>query len=258
MKGLILQLKGEYASFRPYDTTSIIDTYFFPPKSSIIGMVGAALGLAEDELVGYYERIKVGIKIVQMPETFDDLTRIWKVSEATKDSKWIYLQENKAYTYDELRRKVAPVIREIYVVVKRFLHRPEFLIYLSSSDDELIGEIEKKIKDPVYPISLGDSDSLFCPSDMDFCTEVERVRPVKAKRFSCLIDKDVAYNEGLGIKIPQNSKTVLYPRQKSMVVSFEGGRAKPKIKEIICFVGEIETVKEISAYDFNGEAVFLF
>ena len=41
-------------------------------------------------------------------------------------------------------------------------------------------------------------------------------------------------------------------------MKFEKGRKNPKTKEIICFIGEIEIEKEIDAYEFDGEPIYLF
>ena len=260
MKGLIWYLNGEYASFRPPDTTSIIETMFFPPKTAIIGMIGAACGWRERDLIGYYDKIKVGIKIERVDSVFSDLIKIWKVAEATKKSRWLYIPENKIYTFEELQGKIPIVVRDIYVVIKQFLYKPKFVVYIAVPQEDklkLIGKIEEALKDPEYPITLGDSDSLFYPEGMDYVKKVEIQQNIKSKKFHCLLDKEVAYNEGGGIKIREDSKFILYPRQKSMLIKFEEGR-KPKKKEIICFIGEIELEKEIDAYEFNGEPIYLF
>lgn len=258
MKGLIWHLSGEYASFRPPDATSILDTTFFPPKTAIIGMIGAACGWGEDELIDYYEKIRVGIKIESFENVFSDLVKIWKIAEATKQSKWLYIPENRVYTFEDLKKKISPAIREIYVIVKRYLYRPRYTIYIATPDnEELLNKIEKALKDPIYPITLGDSDSLFYPQNKDFLRKVE-IKKSKSRKFRCLLGRDEVYNEGGGIKIGKDTKFTLYPRQKSMLISFEKGRKNPKAKEIICFIGEIEIEKEIDAHEFDGEPVYLF
>jgi len=262
MKGIVWYLRGEYGSFRPYDTTSIIDTYLFPPKTTIIGMIGAACGWSEDDLVEYYDRIKAGIKIEHFHSVFNDLTKMWKVlasSEARKQNRWLYFPENRVYTFEELRRKIpSRVLRQIFVVVKRFLYRPEFTIYLTTlSEDRLVKDIENALKDPMYPITLGDSDSLFYPRDMQYIKSVE-VKDIKSCRFHCLLDAEKVRKAG-GIKYTgKTAGFTIYPRFKTMPVSFKKNRKEPKIKEIICFSGEIELNSEIEAYEFNGEPVYLF
>lgn len=259
MKGLIWHLRGEYASFRPPDTTAIIETNIFPPKTAIIGMIGAACGWREEELVKYYNEIKIGVKIEGFESVFNDLVKIWKVAEATKQSRWIYASDNRIYTFEEIKKRIPPIIREIYVVVKRFLYKPKFTIYIASPNNEkLVDIIEEALKNPTYPITLGDSDSLFYPEQMEYVKKVEVKQNIKSKKFHCLLDRNVVYNEGGGIKIKSESQFLLYPRQKNMLVSFEEKRKDPRKKEIICFIGEIELEKEIDAYEFDGEPVYLF
>lgn len=258
MKGLVWQVRGEYASFRPLDATSILDTTFFPPKTAIIGMIGAACGWGEDELVDYYEKIRVGIKIESFENVFSDLVKIWKIAEAKKQSKWLYIPENRVYNFEDLKKKVSPVIREIYVIVKRYLYRPRYTIYIATPyDEDLLYTIEEALKDPVYPITLGDSDSLFYPENRYFLKKVE-IKKIKSRKFRCLLGRDEVYNIGGGIKIGKDTEFTLYPRQKSMLINFEKKRKNPKTKEIICFIGEIEIEKEIEAYEFEGEPIYLF
>jgi len=259
MKGIIWHLRGEFGSFRPYDTTSIIDTYLFPPKTTIIGMIGAACGWSEDELVEYYDKIKVGIKIEHFDGIFNDLVKIWKVSEATKQSKWLYILENKIYSFEELCKKLsAPILRQIFVVVKRYLYRPAFTIYIATPENEkLINKIGTALKDPMYPITLGDSDSLFYPKDLEY-VEVVDIQNVKSNKFRCLLNAEVVYEQGKGIKLTDESNLTLYPRHTTMLVSFEPKRKNPKKRKIICFIGEIELKKEIDAHRFKEESIYLF
>lgn len=238
MRGIIWELTAEFASFRPFYTTTIVDTYPFPPKTTIIGMIGAALGLTEDEIFEYYEKIKVGIKIEHYDSIFNDLQKIWKVED------------------DKVRRTP-------FVIIKRFLYKPRFMIYLLTPNDEiLIDTIEKALNNPEYPITLGDSDSLFYPENIDYFKIVENVKPVKSRFFRCLIDVKIAKING-GIKYPKvkinNSKFKIYPKIVKVPISFEKTRKNPKIVEVLYHSqGEVELEKEIDAYEFKGEPIYLF
>jgi CRISPR-associated protein Cas5h len=262
MKGIIWHLRGEWGSFRPYDTTSIIDTYLFPPKTTIIGMIGAACGWNEDNLVEYYDRIKVGIRIEHFDSVFSDVTKIWKVflkgSGISRQTKWLYFPENKIYTFKELQKKNLPSPLGVFAVVKRFLYRPEFTIYMATlGEDKLVEDIKSALEDPIYPVTLGDSDSLFYPRNMEYVEMVTEVSPIRSCRFRCLLDAKTVHKAG-GIKYTENTGFTIYPRFKMMPIRFEKSRKGLKTKEVVCFKGEIELNEEIEAYGFNGEPVYLF
>jgi len=232
MKAIIWHLRGEYASFRPYYLTSIIDTYLFPPKTAIVGMIGAACGWKEEDLVEYYDKIKVGIKINKLDSIFNDLVKIWKV-------------EHKE--------------RKIFVVNKCFLYKPHFTIYLATPEDkELVKDIQNKLKDPVYPITLGDSDSLFYPEDNSFVENVNiKDGPIKSRIFKCIVPKNsggVIYRKA---KIA-DSLYKIYPKAVKMPIRFRKVRKVESIDVLYHCQGEIELKKEIEAYEFKGEPIYLF
>lgn len=261
MKGIIWHLRGEYAHFRPFYQSSIIDTYQFPPKTAIIGMIGATLGLRDDELVPYYELIKVGIKIDYYESVFNDLVKIWKIEKGdTKTHKWCYLPEDEVYEYGELKKKIdIDFVKGIFVVIKRFLYKPRFTIYLATpSNEDLIEKIQKGLEDPVYPITLGDSDSLFYPKNPSYF-ELVPITPTKSRYFKCLID---ALLVG-GMHYPKDrweeGEFRIHPRIVKMPIGFDKGRTLRKpINVLLHAKGEIELKEEVKAYEFKGEPIYLF
>lgn len=263
MDGLIWYLQGETGSFRPKEATSIIDTYPFPPKTAVIGMIGAALGLSEKQLLPYYDKIKVGIKIQGTLHSYNDLMRIWKLSESAKKEKWVYFHDGKIYAFAELKKKLKSKmstlpVREIFVVVKRFLYHPKFTIYiLIPENNRFIVDIKKALLDPVYPITLGDSDSLFYPQDMNYVEIVKNIRKTRAQYFECILSTDIVDKAG-GLEFSESSGGLtIYPQFKTMPVRFEAGR-KVTMQSVICFKGVVKVKHPIEAYDFKGEPIFLF
>lgn len=230
MKGAIWQLEGEFGSFRPFYASSMIDTYPFPPKTSIIGMIGAGCGWTEEELVDYYDEIKVGIKIDHYDSIFNDLMKIWKVENTGQ--------------------------QKIFVVVKRFLFRPRFTIFLRASND-LIKTIESGLNDPVYPITLGDSDSLFYPRGNWF-EILEEVPEIRTKKFRCLVDATLAGGMKYE-KPPENIRFKIHPKIVKMPVKFKQNRDLDTPRDVLLHSGGVVKLKnDIGAYEFKGESVYLF
>ena len=235
MKGIIWYLKGEFGSFRPFYSTSIIDTYPFPPKTAVVGMIGAALGLSEDEIVDYYKKIRVGIKIEYFESIFNDLVKIWKVEDSGE--------------------------RKIFIVIKRFLYKPRFTIYLATFEEtkeqKLLDNIYKALLDPAYPVTLGDSDSLFYP-DGKYLKIVDDVIPTRSRIFKCLIRAEVVG----GMHYPKDKREEetfkIHPKIVKMPIGFEKGRKPEIINVLVHSKGEIHLKREVEAYEFNGEPVYLF
>lgn len=49
--GLTLELSGIFSFFRiPYNSL-LMDTYLFPPKTTLIGIIGASIGWEEEEFL---------------------------------------------------------------------------------------------------------------------------------------------------------------------------------------------------------------
>lgn len=90
-------------SFRNYARTTIHDTLPLPPKTTLIGLLGGALGYDFNDpgLSKLYDKVKVGV-VGTSESSFYDLMRVFKVKG--KDSDWGLLQrqlnwENKYWIY---------------------------------------------------------------------------------------------------------------------------------------------------------------
>ncbi len=67
MRTIVFDISGPYAHFRkPYAPVSPV-TYPFPPPPTVLGMIGAILGLGKDEyhqLLGW-EQVRIGIRLLK-------------------------------------------------------------------------------------------------------------------------------------------------------------------------------------------------
>jgi len=109
---------GIVNSFRNYARTTIHDTLPLPPKTTIIGLLGGALGYGfnSSELLELYDKVKVGI-VGKSKSNFYDLMRVFKLKG--KDSVPGLLQrqlnwENRYwiyYYYGDRNRKILDALR---------------------------------------------------------------------------------------------------------------------------------------------------
>ncbi|MEM3455858.1 MAG: CRISPR-associated protein Cas5, partial [Candidatus Micrarchaeia archaeon] len=137
MLGVRLELTGIFSFFRiPYNSL-VMDTYLFPPKTTILGMVGAACGWDEKKVLESIKIFKYGVIIESCGEVF-------------RETAVIYKTKNKP----------------IYPITKNMIYRPAYTVFLYSENPKLIEEIEKAIRDPKFVLALGDSENLFYPKNL--------------------------------------------------------------------------------------------
>jgi len=137
LQALRLDVEGDFNSFRVGYSLQYQRTYLFPPKPTLIGLLGAALGLEDTQLAPFYKDVKVGVILRRHQGFTKDLWGITKLKTAGK--------------------------AEHAVVVREMLHRPKYWIYYSPSDASglvKLPDIEDAFINPAYPLTLGRSDEL--------------------------------------------------------------------------------------------------
>ncbi len=153
MKCLCFRLRGDYGHFRPYYTTSSPTTYSLMPPTSIFGLIGAILGLDKND--NYYYKIlsdaktKVGIgPTVPIRKTIMGTNLV-----NTKNNYWVPTDKNSSGPRTPTRFE--------------YLVNVEYLIFVSTEDEKLLGELSDRIKNHkiAYSVSMGLSNLL---ADIEF------------------------------------------------------------------------------------------
>ena len=85
MRTLVFRWKGPMAHFRRVYTTTSASTYSFPPRTSILGLVGAVLGIESRPGARHLEVLK-DLNVSVIVENRVDKTRIPVNFHSTKDS----------------------------------------------------------------------------------------------------------------------------------------------------------------------------
>jgi len=137
LKALRLDVEGDFNSFRVGHLLQYQRTYLFPPKPTLVGLLGAALGLEDTQLVQLYKDIKTGIVLCGHQGFARDLWGITKLK-----------------TGGEAERAV---------VVREMLHRSRYRIFYAPSKPSgavKLQDMEAAFTDPTYPLTLGRSDEL--------------------------------------------------------------------------------------------------
>lgn len=117
---LVFDIEGAYAHFRKGYTTTSPLTYDFPPRTALIGMLGAILGYDEDTYIENFslEKCKIGIRILK-PGRKIRLKENWREGPGGKAE----------------MKNVSQVGLEV-------LRHPAYRIYLHCAEDGIINEIK--------------------------------------------------------------------------------------------------------------------
>ncbi|MGC8593819.1 MAG: CRISPR-associated protein Cas5 [Nitrososphaeria archaeon] len=158
MKALQVKISGRLAHFRKVFSNSTSLSYYFPPRTTIAGMLAAALGLERDS---YYEKfdsskLKIGIEA---------LTPLRKLtfSETYLDTDEINLRKLRG-----LVNRV-PITREYITASEGDYLAYAFYFYPA------VPEYKKAFSRPVYPISLGPANMLSWVEEINEieCNEID-------------------------------------------------------------------------------------
>ncbi len=141
MWGLWFEIKAPFGHFRNPYTTSLKQSYPFPPKPTIIGMVGAMLGWDEKIVVDETDNFKIAI------------------------SEWEYLKKIIEFTFIFSAGKVKGKSRaqeEFRPERFELLLYPSYQIIIMHDTKKLIEEIERRIntKEFEFPLYMGKNEFL--------------------------------------------------------------------------------------------------
>jgi len=141
LKVLCFRFYGDFGHFRPYFTTTSPITYSLIPPTSVMGVLGAILGLDKNEYTHVLQkaetRIGVGIVNPIRKKTFG----INLIN--TKDNYWIPTSTNPNGPRTPTRYE--------------FLINPEYLVFVTMADSELLNILASKIEkhETCYSVSMG-------------------------------------------------------------------------------------------------------
>lgn len=251
MKGLRLEVSCPLCTFRVPFNTACVETYPFPPKTTAIGMLGAALGWDEPFFLSCIKRIKYGV-LIKSPGEINKETVVYYKSYDNEDAEFELPSPKPGKKPHRMTRSPA---------VRYFLRRPRWVLYFASEDSELIESSYRALSDPKYPITLSDSESLFYPERTDFLMLFQRINPTKTRHVRSVLPKNVIKGK---IRIGECDKEVrsfLFPKEYLVPVDFtkEGRSRRAIYMSLVAFSGyEILLENDIEVYRYGDEEVYLF
>jgi CRISPR-associated Cas5-like protein len=127
-------LEGSFCSFRDPVAARYQPTFWFPPKTTVVGFLGCALGLRPPELEPFYDDLKVGMRLLSYKGTARDLWGFTKLKGSNKP--------------------------ESAVVIRELLYRPRYAFYIAANEADTLQRIQQALLDPVYPLRFGRGEDL--------------------------------------------------------------------------------------------------
>lgn len=131
---IVFDIEGEYGHFRKFNTTTSPLTYAVPPRTALVGMIGAILGIEREQGVGLYAEGQIPLADWLAPDkaqiAVQVLNPIQKVQMAfnlinTKSS--FFNIENRTQIEFEL------------------LKRPKYRVFLRWNDEKMIQDLTERI-----------------------------------------------------------------------------------------------------------------
>lgn len=158
VESLRIELVGKVNSFRLADHHTYQKSYLFPPKTTVCGMIGAALGYSAHEVNDILlNKIGVGIYL----QSIDGETRdLWKYRKI------------KARSDTDKTDEVTIIDKTQYfssILVREWLFMPRYVLYISS-ERSFLEKIKNVLEHPVYALSLGREDELIKIRDIRWVT----------------------------------------------------------------------------------------
>jgi len=165
-KFIIFDIWGDYGHFKKYYTTSSPLTFSIPPRTAIIGLISAIIGLEKNQYLSLMtkEKADVAIRII------NPIKKIRMIQNLidTKGGYWKPVKRGNLTGRTPVRFE--------------YLKGPKFRIYFTHSDDEIYNSLKENLKNhkSVYTPCLGLSELI---AEFEFVDEVLVVRKFNNEYF---------------------------------------------------------------------------
>ncbi len=190
-------IRADFAHFRDIFTHAFFRTYLAPPRTTILGIIGASIGLNEEDTIKLSDSLYAGTKILSINGIAREIVNV-------ENQKEIGLK--------------TPTMRTLIV-------NPIYRIYIGGEDKGLIERIRDSLLKPVYPLYLGITE---CLANIKDISDIYYCKKCDTKCFSCIIPA-LKYTS----KILDKTKFVLLPEINKTVYSF---KYTPKGREPLKYI----------------------
>lgn len=249
MKILSFKISGPFAAFRDPSVTSNQTVYYIPSKSSVIGILGAMIGVERDNSLGemygknYLDLLtetKIGIKMLSNPEKIPKKITLFTNHRSLKEP------------------KTKPFKTEI-------LENPEYEFFVYTNE-AYFEQIKRSIEHNqfVYSLYLGHA---YCPATISELNEIDlrETNPMGQETDCVILDESETYRDNFAFRLEQidNSKsTVIIERHLHHFMS--NGKLERRVLKHWIPIGSRYEIKgmpkpELSTFvQYDGKVVCMY
>lgn len=130
MKYCIIELTSQTATFRNPEFQNFHKTLLLPPPTTMVGLAGAALGLSPKAAQAFFEEVPFEFGVYG------------KTQGITKD----------LWKYDDFKDRS--------IILKEMMVNNQFILVYGCKDDQKIQALHDAFINPIYALTLGNSDGL--------------------------------------------------------------------------------------------------
>lgn len=238
MEGIAITLYAEVSSFRNPGGQLYHSCLPLPPFSTLVGLAGAARGVAFSEAIEFFQENKIFIGVTG------------RAKGLGKDL-WSYTKIISKETKKD-------------IVVREFLASLDVEIFYACEIDSIIDELKLAFSNPCYALSLGNNDEIIKIKKISKYSDVEKIKTNKVE--NTVIATNIANQYIVDwdkIKQSPISLTLKAPLIQKLPVKYEFNRDNGSRKgiqyETFSFIDSFINFKEeITAYRFGDKEVPLY
>jgi len=131
---IVFDVEGEYGHFRKFNTTTSPLTYAVPPRTALVGIIGAILGIEREQGLGHYAEGQIPLSDLLSPEKAQIAVQVLNPIQKTQMA-FNLINTKSSFFNIENRTQIE----------FELLKKPKFRIFLRWDEVEMLEELAKKI-----------------------------------------------------------------------------------------------------------------
>lgn len=233
------------ASFRLPETHTFHQTLPLPPKTTIIGIIGAAKGFGLEDSHKFVEDNNILIGVIGNHRGI--MRDLWNYRKITG--------KEKNYTDEDIKNR-----KHYSVLIREYLFHCNLSLFFGADNKETIAALRETFKSPVYALTIGNSDDLF---KVLAVTDVFKAEKAECKYFENTVlpgEFSTAYKPAIDLKSAPVTQMITAPQVYLLPskFSFKGEERRVAERRPFTFIGSpVELNVPVQALIINSKGVVL-
>lgn len=234
MFAFIVKGFAQTASFRIPESHTFQQTLPLPPVTTLIGLMGAAIGLDFEKSMTFRKQKKILFGVIGSHQ--GEMKDLWKY--------------NKIKSNESLKD----------VLIREYLTDFSLAIAIASEEQTVLSELRDCFCNPKYALTLGNSDDLLKIIHVSSIVEPEKVECSTFENTVLAGDQTLDYESAIDLKNTPITYKIRAPQVFLLptVFSFKGNERRVSKREQFTFVGSPIRLKQpLSVYKIEDLIFFL-